>query len=270
MSTPATLHYRFPGAQRIVSARIDAPELIPHVQQFYAAYRCPAPHGDVGQGEAIAVEREGHDYRVAVASGAWEAENVGDAVLFFEYELTDELLHDAGDLVHLHGAAVFRDERCLLLIGPSGAGKSTLALGLSLSGWNVLADDALLIDPRDCGVQPFDRSIRVHEASLRALDIDANYVPGARLCDPYLWLAPIPGSHRATRYPSGLVFLKGGAETKMERLGAAVTLKELLAARLSDQAQRDFDCLARLAAQSPGYRLSFEDFPAALAELRRL
>jgi hypothetical protein len=193
VSLPATFHYRFPNAERIVSARVDPGELVPHIQPFYGAYRCA-----------------------------------------------------------------------------SGAGKSTLALGLSLAGWQPLADDALLIDPEDGGVRPFDRSIRVHEASLRALEVQAERVPGARLCEPYLWLAPRPDPDRPACHPDAVVFLKKGAETALAPLSAGVTLRELLAARLSDRPHRDFDCLAGLAARVPGYHLSIASFTAALAELVRL
>ncbi len=270
MSLPATFHYRFPNAERIVSARVDPGELVPHIQHFYGAYRCAAPPAGAVAGESLAVARQGDAYRVSAASGTWEAETAGDAVLFYEYELTDELLRDAGAFVQLHGAALCRGQLCLLIIGPSGAGKSTLALGLSLAGWQPLADDALLIDPRDGGVRPFDRSIRVHEASLRALEVQAERVPGARLCEPYLWLAPSPDPDRAAGQPDAVVFLKEGAETALAPLSAGVTLRELLAARLSDRPHRDFDCLAGLAARVPGYHLSIASFTAALAELVRL
>ncbi len=269
MSAPAALHYRFPTAERIVAARVDVPELIPQIDDFYAAYRSHVSRSDAPIDEVIAVMRHDDGFRVRVASGDWEAETLGDAVLFYEYELTGALLEDAGAFVHLHGAAVFDASCCMLLLGPSGAGKSTLTLGLGRAGWTALADDAVLIDPGSAEVQPFERSIRVHEASLEELGIDAGQVEGGRLCAPYFWLQPQGGS-RSPRHPDTLVFLEAGETAGLQRLSVAATLRGLLIARLSDQPERDFDCLARLASSVPGYRLSFSSFRQALLELEAL
>jgi hypothetical protein len=268
VSAPAARHYRFPNAERIVAARIDAPELIPYIEDFYSAYRC-GRESDATLRDAIAAERDGKIFRVSVASGGWEAKTLGDAVLFYEYELTAALLEDAGDFVHLHGAAIHDASCCIVLLGPSGAGKSTLTLALGRAGWTALADDAVLIDPGSGEVQPFERSIRVHEASLKELGIDAADVPGGRLCEPYLWLEPGADTRSAHR-PNLFVFLDAGRTTRLEPLSVSATLRELLMARLSDQPERDFECLNRLAADVPGYRLAFASFAEALAELERI
>ena len=266
-------YYRFPGATRRLATRNDAPELDPDIAGFYAAYRCPAPApGEDAPTELIAVRRANDGtYAVAAPGGDWEAETPDVAVLYYEYELTDALLEDAGAFVRLHGAAVCHGSRCLLLVGPSGAGKSTLALGLRLRGRQVLADDALLIDRASEEVQPFGRSIRVHEASLERLGVVPGEVEGGHVCGPYLWVGPEErGGARSPRRPDTFVFLEAGRRTALERLRAAETLKLLLVARLGDAPQSDFECLARLAARVPGYRLSFVDFPAALEALERL
>jgi hypothetical protein len=270
VSDPATLLYRFPGAERIVSARVAPTEFIPLIDDFYAAYRCRLSDSELPVDQVIELEYDGGVYRVTVPSGDWEAESEGDAVLFYEYELTDALLTGADEFVNLHGTAVVRESRSMLLLGPSGTGKSTLALALSLAGWQTIADDALLIDPGTGEVQPFDRSIRVHESSLRALDVDHATIEGARFCEPYLWLKVPESGAPGLLNPDALVFLRSGAATSIERLDVTNTLRELLIARLSDQSERDFDCLARLAAEVPGYLLSFEGFPEALAELESL
>jgi hypothetical protein len=159
----------------------------------------------------------------------------------------------------------------MLLLGSSGAGKSTLAMGLSLSGWRTLADDALLIDPHSGAVQPFDRSVRVHDSSLQELGIDPVRIEGANYCEPYLWLNPTQGTSTGSgRHAEALVFLRAGDETSLERLNVTDTLKELMIARLSDRSERDFECLAKMAAEVPGYRLRFEGFNQALAELGAL
>ncbi len=268
MSAPAARHYRFPDAERIVAARIDAPELIPHIDDFYTAYRCDR-ESDAVIHDAIAADRVGDRFRISVATGDWEAETLGDAILFYEYEGTGALLDDAGAFVHLHGAAIHDASRCVVLLGPSGAGKSTLALGLGRAGWTALADDAVLIEPRSGEVQPFERSIRVHEASLKDLGIRASDVAGGRMCEPYLWLPP-GGEARSVRRPDLFVFLDAGRATRLEPLSVSATLRALLTARLSDQPERDFECLNRLAADVPGCRLAFASFAEALAELEKV
>ena len=45
----------------------------------------------------------------------------------------------------LHGAAIVRDGRALLLLGASGAGKSTLAVSALDAGWSALADDVVIV-----------------------------------------------------------------------------------------------------------------------------
>lgn len=49
----------------------------------------------------------------------------------------------------LHGTAVAREGRGLLVLGPSGAGKSGLAAETLLMGAQLVADDLLLLEARD-------------------------------------------------------------------------------------------------------------------------
>jgi len=51
-------------------------------------------------------------------------------------------------LVPLHGAAVASHGRALLLTGPTGSGKSTAFLSCALSGFDLLSEDAVFLEPR--------------------------------------------------------------------------------------------------------------------------
>lgn len=53
----------------------------------------------------------------------------------------------------LHGGAVVRDERALLILGPTGSGKSTLAVGAAAAGWTVLSDDLVAVRLTEHGVE---------------------------------------------------------------------------------------------------------------------
>lgn len=270
MSAESILHYRFPDGARTLAVRLDVAGPRALLESFYSSYQRAEPNQEAAC--TISLAREGAGYRLIGPSGDWEAADEGEAVLYYESELTGALLEDAGAFVLLHGAAVCRGAGCLLLVGPSGAGKSTLTLGLYLRGLSALADDALLIDPASGAVHPFDRSIRVHETGLQRLGVDPRDVAGARACGPYLWLSPgragAPG--RGPRSPTALVFLETADVTALSRLGAAEVLRLLLLARLGTAARRDFEPLARLATQVPGYALAYRDFAPALDELERL
>lgn len=49
----------------------------------------------------------------------------------------------------IHAAAVALDGRAVLILGPSGAGKSDLALRLLARGWNLVADDRVVLTTVD-------------------------------------------------------------------------------------------------------------------------
>jgi hypothetical protein len=61
-------------------------------------------------------------------------------------QLIDRVLACARYEVALHAAALVRDDRAVLLVGSPGAGKTTLAIALAKAGFEVLADDVVLLD----------------------------------------------------------------------------------------------------------------------------
>jgi len=50
--------------------------------------------------------------------------------------------------VIFHAGAVERDGQATILTGPSGSGKSTLCAGLSQTGWRLISDELVLLDPK--------------------------------------------------------------------------------------------------------------------------
>jgi hypothetical protein len=73
-------------------------------------------------------------------------------------------------LVPLHAACVGRGGRGLLLIGASGAGKSTLALHCALQGTDLLAEDAVFVEPRSLLASGVANFVYVRRGSLRLID----------------------------------------------------------------------------------------------------
>jgi hypothetical protein len=49
----------------------------------------------------------------------------------------------------IHAFAASKDGRATLIVGPSGSGKTTTGLNLLLQGWQLLANDILLLEKRD-------------------------------------------------------------------------------------------------------------------------
>lgn len=65
----------------------------------------------------------------------------------------------------VHGAAVMRDDQCLILCATSGGGKSTLTAALVREGWRTLGDDKLLLRMNDGGtpeVAALQHSFNLH------------------------------------------------------------------------------------------------------------
>ncbi len=270
MTAPQILHYRDYVGRGVVALRVAAAELLPIIARFYPAYREHSPEPRETGGAQICLDRENGSYKLAGPSGDWYADE--EAAALCESELTDALLADASRYVYLHAAAVCGGDTCLVLVGGSGTGKSVLSFGLLLHGLQPLSDDVVLVDPSAGHIEPFLRSIRVHRKALLRLGLGDELPEGAQLCEPYLWVHPDVAA-RGRSKPHAIrafVFLEHGRRTQLERLRASRSLERLMLGRFGGvEAAREFECLSRLAAQVPGYRLTVRRFPEALAELQR-
>jgi hypothetical protein len=63
-------------------------------------------------------------------------------------QLIEDVLLNARYEVALHAAALVRRDRTVLLVGSPGAGKTTLAVGMMHAGFELLADDVVLLDDK--------------------------------------------------------------------------------------------------------------------------
>jgi hypothetical protein len=130
--------------------------------------------------------------------------------------LTRLALEQANGFAAVHAAAVARDGRAVLLPAPAGSGKSTLAAACVLAGWELLADDTVVLDDGggDAWLQPLPHALclkpgawpvlaacgggldglAVHE---RLDGIPARYLPAPHRADGPRQLAAIlfPGWH---------------------------------------------------------------------------
>jgi hypothetical protein len=69
----------------------------------------------------------------------------------------------------IHGAALARNDRGLVLAGPSGSGKTTLAAGLVSRGFDYLSDDAVPLSEPDGEIVPWPLPLSVKQGSIELL-----------------------------------------------------------------------------------------------------
>jgi len=82
-------------------------------------------------------------------------------------------------LLVLHGNALAREGRAIVCLGSSGAGKSTLAYALMRQGWQLLADDLVVISA-DGRVLPGIPRIQLWQDAAEAFGLDPATLPRIR------------------------------------------------------------------------------------------
>jgi hypothetical protein len=103
---------------------------------------------------------------------------VSEDMLDFPYHLRYELIEFAVlvlatrclGLAPLHGACVGANGRGVLLLGDSGAGKSTLALHALLHGLELLAEDAVFVEPQRLLATGLANFVHVQAEGLQWID----------------------------------------------------------------------------------------------------
>ena len=182
-------------------------------------------------------------------------------LMHYAYHIRYELLEFAvyvlaarvQNLVPLHAACVGREGEGILLIGPSGSGKSTLVVQSLLGGLDFLAEDSVLVRPRDLRATGVANYLHLRPDSLRFLEsaqrarllressnirrrsgIDKLEIDLRR---PYYRLAPAPLRIRAVAF---LSTRKAGGRPLLMPLSNAAALRRLVASQ-------------RYAANQPGW-----------------
>jgi hypothetical protein len=162
----------------------------------------------------------------------------------------------------IHAFAAARPGQALLLSGPSGSGKTTAGTALLLDGWQFLANDVLLLEPRSQGVfaLPTPGHIHLRPDSAELLPVSRSRLfpgdgstvdQGSLLGDPQS--APALVSH--------IFFPEVGQSehTLIEPVSRAVCLARLMAESV-DRWDRQMlsahvDLLQRLSRQAAPYRV---------------
>jgi hypothetical protein len=136
-------------------------------------------------------EPEGGGFVVALnGADAWSARGERELVPTLEYGLTQAAVDDVGGrYVLLHGGAVARNGRALVMPAASGSGKSTLVAGLVAGGFALGSDEVAVLDPETGRLLPFARALCVKEGSRAVL---AGRYPALRTAAPRYRLSGEP------------------------------------------------------------------------------
>jgi hypothetical protein len=188
-----------------------------------------------------------------------------------------EMLKRRG-LFSLHAAGVSRNGRGVLLVGASGSGKTTLSLALIRAGFDFLGDDMVFLSDRagDLQVCAFPDEVDVTEQTARFFPELQFLLARERRPGWPKWAfraEAVFDAHVAwTCRPAAIVFPRvGTAETsRLEPLRADQALLEMAPNVLLTEpraCQEHLDILARLANETPCFRLSTGRDFVALPEL---
>ncbi len=114
-------------------------------------------------------KRKDNKHKYSIKRGEeriYETSHLDDLV----FALEDFLLRDCFDYVKdyflVHGAALEKGGRVIVLLGEGGSGKTTLSVGLLKRGYRFLSDEVVAIDINTLGVRAFPRALNIKNGSL--------------------------------------------------------------------------------------------------------
>jgi hypothetical protein len=185
------------------------------------------------------------------------------------------------DKLVFHASAVEIAGAAVAFLGESGRGKSTLAASFATGGFRFLADDGLVLEPRDAGyaAQPCHPSIRLWEDSQRELIApDAVQTPPVQCTEKARFLADDGIAHCDRSLPLKQAYFLGDGRARSvtfePMLAPAAMLEWVRNSYLLDPKERPmlaahFEAVATLAGRLRCYRLDYPRRFAALPSLRQ-
>lgn len=214
------------------------------------------------------------------ADGLWHitydkfSNMIGDEsrlIQHIEWQVFTCAVQNAPGALALHGGAVTRAGRALLLPGVSGTGKTTLSLALTTQGWHYLTDDIALLDetPAGVAVQPCARCCHVSAASLAQLTERGTALEGPIADLPEHFHAAAPGQAAPVGWIVAPQFTPDG-ELSLTPLTQAETVALLITSAFRQNTRtlrQQWASAIALARQAPGWRLTFPTLAAGLAAL---
>jgi hypothetical protein len=163
---PTERHYRVLAYEFSVVAD---PRNLAFLHRFLAPFE-----GDVGhEARVYELRREpGEERPWAVYRDGLRLVRGAVAGTVIEYVLWDVSTTAIGSdhgFLAVHAAAASWRGHGMILPAPPDSGKSTLVAGLTRAGFDYLTDEAALIDPATCMLQPFPRSLWLERRSVEAV-----------------------------------------------------------------------------------------------------
>ena len=211
----------------------------------------------------------------------WTAEDERELVPTLEWALTQTAVDDVGArYVLLHGGAVARNGRALVMPAASGSGKSTLVAGLVAAGFGLASDEIAALDPTDRLLRPFARALCVKQGSRPVLA--AHYpdlrtaAPRYRLSGEAVWyLMPEAGRWIGAPTPVRFVVLPryvANAPTALTPVPRSATLPRLLEQSFSlrNHGARGIGVMTALLQATDCYELTVGSLADAIELLTRL
>ena len=213
---------------------------------------------------------------------AWPAPGISEDTMQHLYlnQVLPLALSKQGRIV-FHASAVETEDGAIAFLGESGRGKSTLAASFAAGGQRFLTDDALLLDPTECGylVQPSHPSIRLWDDSQEALlAADAELAPPVQYTPKARILSgdSLPFCNAARRLRRVYFLGDGSAEEltiqRMRPSEAMIGLVRnsfLLDIGAQEMLSAHFDLLAEMVALTIYYHLDYPRSFAALPSIRQ-
>lgn len=190
--------------------------------------------------------------------------------------LSRRAIRAAISIVPLHAAAVERDGVVVVLAGPPRAGKTTLLLDLLESGWLLVTDDLVPLDPGTLTATPFPKPLSVRDPERWARLSGGWDVPDWLPPPTAVGLLPataVPRSTLEEYSPGVLVFprFEPGTEPAIDPLSPAAVVAwaaDNLHTR-SPGASGVLPVLATLGQRTPGYTIRYGSTLAALELLEK-
>lgn len=179
----------------------------------------------------------------------------------------------------IHGAVLERNGYALLMPAPSGSGKSTLCAALMCSGWRLLSDELILVNPKTGTIHPLCRPVSLKNQSIEIL---RNFAPDAVLSEP------IPDTSKGTvahmrptsssvnnigtvAIPRRVIFPRycAGSDTTLTALKRSSVFMSLVenAFNYSLLGQLGFDSMSRLVEAIDGFSVEYSSLEDVVTRL---
>ena len=145
--------------ERSVQVECDDDTSFRLIKTCYSAFLSNVDSPDVALSYSVIPTAEQEGWRLKIGADEISCETQADLLYDFEKDMTIRLQKLRSDLYFVHSAALYRDEKCVIVSGASGAGKSTMCWALCNSGFSYLSDELAPVDTSRMQVVPYPHAL---------------------------------------------------------------------------------------------------------------